>query len=246
MEQQQIFMVLKQQLHAQGKSYADLAAYLKVSESSIKRLFAKKSTSLERLLEICEYLQLSFVELARLVDDQRPVLDQLTLVQEKQLMSDPKLILMAVCMMNHWPIEAVIAHYKIEMHECVMKLAQLDKMGMLQLLPNNRVRLRVSQQFSWQPNGPIQRYIQEQGMADFFDFENDVAGYEELLFGHGMLSADAILTMRSALKKCQQQMGQSHRQSLHVPQHRKQGMSMVLALRTWEPKWFRDLRRDGK
>ena len=55
MEQQQIFAVLKQQLHAQGKTYADLAKHLDVSESSIKRLFANQSVTLERLLEIWGY-----------------------------------------------------------------------------------------------------------------------------------------------------------------------------------------------
>lgn len=246
MEQQQIFVVLKQQLHAQGKTYAELAKHLHVSESSIKRLFANQSVTLERLLEICQYLQLNFAELARLVDEQRPVLDQLTLAQEKQLMQDPKLILVAVCMMNHWPIEAIIEHYQVDLPECILKLTQLDKMGMLQLLPNNRVRLRVSQQFNWQPNGPIQRYIEEQGIADFFDAHSDEEGHEEILFGHGMLSNDCILTMRTALKKCQQQMAQAHRQSLPVPQSNKRGMAMVLALRTWEPKWFRNLRREMK
>ena len=247
MEQQQIFAVLKKQLHAQGKTYDDLAKHLQVSESSIKRLFSNKNVTLDRLLEICDYLQLSFSELARLVEETRPVLDQLTLEQEKQLMQDPKLILVAVCMMNHWPIQEVIAQYQIDLPECILKLTQLDKMGMLQLLPNNRVRLRVSQQFSWQPNGPIQRYIEEQGMSDFFDIRyDDEQGYETLLFGHGMLSQDAILTMRNVLKKCQQQMGQAHLQSLVVPHSNKKGMAMVLALRTWEPKWFRDLRRDNK
>ena len=246
MEQQQIFAVLKQQLHAQGKTYADLAKHLDVSESSIKRLFANQSVTLERLLEICQYLQLNFAELARWVDEQRPVLDQLTLAQEKQLMQDPKLILVAVCMMNHWPIEAVIEHYQVDLPECILKLTQLDKMGMLQLLPNNRVRLRVSQQFNWQPNGPIQRYIEEQGIGDFFDAHSDEEGHEEILFGHGMLSNDSVHAMRTVLKKCQQQMAQAHRQSLPVPQSQKRGMAMVLALRTWEPKWFRQLRRVEK
>ena len=111
---------------------------------------------------------------------------------------------------------------------------------------SDRVRLRVSQQFNWQPNGPIQRYIEEQGIGDFFDAHSDEEGHEEILFGHGMLSNDSVHAMRTVLKKCQQQMAQAHRQSLPVPQSQKRGMAMVLALRTWEPKWFRQLRRVEK
>ena len=47
--------------------------------------------------------------------------------------------------------------------ECVRKLAALDRLKIIDLLPGNRIRLRLATHFSWLPDGPdpaffLQRY----------------------------------------------------------------------------------------
>ena len=44
---------LKKQLKAHGKTYADVAAALDLSEASVKRLFAEESFTLQRLSLVC-------------------------------------------------------------------------------------------------------------------------------------------------------------------------------------------------
>ncbi len=237
-----LFQVLKQQLRAQGKTYADLAAALHLSESSVKRQFAAHNMQLDRLLAVCDYLQISLGELTQLAEHRQPQVKSLSLAQETALMNDPKLLLVAVCAMNHWPVAEIVAHYQIELPECILKLTQLDKMGFLNLLPHNRIRLNLSRDFAWQAHGPIQRYLRQEGVNDFFA-ESFAQGDSELMFAHAMLSDDACLKMQDSLRRCRQQLAQAHEESLALPQHHKRGMAMILALRAWEPLWFRQLRR---
>jgi predicted XRE-type DNA-binding protein len=52
-ELQQLLVTLKRQIKARGLTYRDVAAALKLSEPSVKRLFSTGNLSLERLVDIC-------------------------------------------------------------------------------------------------------------------------------------------------------------------------------------------------
>ena len=58
-----LLLALKKQLRAQGKTYADVAQLLDLSEASVKRLFASQSFTLQRLEQLCDWLQIEFSEL---------------------------------------------------------------------------------------------------------------------------------------------------------------------------------------
>lgn len=49
-----IIEALKKTLKLHGKTYADVACHLKLSEASVKRLFAQNSMTLQRLEAICQ------------------------------------------------------------------------------------------------------------------------------------------------------------------------------------------------
>jgi DNA-binding Xre family transcriptional regulator len=55
-----LLLALKKQLRAQGKTYADVAQLLDLSEASVKRLFASQSFTLQRLEQLCDWLQIEF------------------------------------------------------------------------------------------------------------------------------------------------------------------------------------------
>jgi len=83
-----LISTLKKQLKAQGKTYADVAAALDMSEASIKRLFTEQSFSLQRLETTCQIINLQLSELVALMEKEQPQLQQLTLDQEKELVND--------------------------------------------------------------------------------------------------------------------------------------------------------------
>src|SRR5204863_4531672 len=87
---------LKDVLRARGVTYAKLAKGLGLSEASVKRIFAARSFTLERLDQVCAFLAIEISDLAKMVADERASPERLTFEQEKVLVSDSKLLLVAV------------------------------------------------------------------------------------------------------------------------------------------------------
>ena len=91
---------LKKELKAAQMTYADLAQQLGMAESSVKRMLAKGDMPLSRIDAICRALALDFADLARRVADNQPLLQELTQEQEKAVVSDKKLLLVAISVLS--------------------------------------------------------------------------------------------------------------------------------------------------
>ena len=130
---------LKKQLKAHGKTYADVAKLLALSEASVKRLFADENFTLQRLELICDMLELEFSELVgKMAQDQQHI-SQLTDAQEKEIAADILLLMIAVCVINGYSYHDILQRYEIKETECIQKLAQLDRLEIIELMPGNRV-----------------------------------------------------------------------------------------------------------
>ena len=87
---QDLLKALKKCLRAKGLGYSDLAEVLDLSESSVKRIFSQQSFTLERLEQVCRFLDMSIYDLARLTRiDTDDEITRLTLEQEQGLADDP-------------------------------------------------------------------------------------------------------------------------------------------------------------
>ena len=241
----QLLQTVKRQLKHQGKTYRDLAIALDLSEASIKRQLRAGSDaniSLERLLQISHFLGFSLMELAQEANVSEAKLHTLNQAQEKELISDTKLLLVAVCAINHWTLADIVQAYQISETECLRKLLRLDKIKLINLLPNNRIRLNIARDFDWITDGPIRHYFRSIGMSDFLDapFKQDE---EALSFVHGMLTETANAKLNAELKHLRRKFAELHAESLAAPLKNRRGTALLLAMREWEPAEFAKLRR---
>ena len=241
-ELQQLLVTLKRQIKARGLTYRDVAAALKLSEPSVKRLFSSGNLSLERLVGICALLDITLAELAQQAAAATPRLDRLDEKLEAELVSDPRLLLVAVCALNHWRLADILARYQLDEPECLGHLLRLDRMRLIDLLPGNRIRINVTRDFHWRPGGPIERYFAGRGRDDFLSGGFD-GPHEEVFFVHGMLTAEARAQFRAQLEKLRRHFAALHDDSQSAPIGERRGTGMLLALREWEPPDFARLRR---
>ncbi|WP_026354322.1 helix-turn-helix domain-containing protein [Massilia niastensis] len=238
----QLIVTLKRQLKQQGMTYRDVAAALGLSEPSVKRLFASEQFTLDRVIEVCNLLGFTLAELAQEAQQGQRRLRTLSAEQEGELVSDAKLLLVAVCALNHWSLADMLAVYRLTEAECVQHLLRLDRLRLITLLPGNRIRLNVARDFDWLADGPIRRYFREQGMHEFLDGGFDQQG-ESLDFAHGMLTESAQAKLRAELRQLRARFAQLHEESLAAPLAQRRGSGLLLALREWEPAAFGALRR---
>lgn len=241
-ELDQLLSTLKRLLKARGMTYRDLAVALDLSEASVKRLFASGSFSLERLLQISHLLGFTLAELSQEAAAGGQRLRTLSEAQERELVSDDKLLLVAVCVLNQWSLADILSVYRLSEAECIQRLARLDRLRLIELLPGNRVRLNVARDFDWLPNGPIHRFFLRQGLGEFL--ASDFAGGDEVLgFAHGMLTEAALAQLQAEVRRLRQKFAELHQESLAAPLAKRRGSGLLLALREWELGAFTALRR---
>lgn len=241
-EASQLLQTIKQHLRQQGKTYRDVAEALELSEPSVKRLFASGRFTVDRLVQISNLLGYTLAELARDAQAAQPRISTLTETQEREVVSDPRLLLVAVCALNHWEMAEIMQYYRLEQAECIKYLLRLDGLRIIDLLPGNRIRLNVARDFDWLPGGPIRQYFTRHGLAEFLT--SDFSGRDEaMVFVNGMLTERAIEQLQQELQRLRKRFAELHEESLSAPLAERHGKGLLFAMRTWEPDDFSALRR---
>jgi transcriptional regulator with XRE-family HTH domain len=239
---QDLVGALKEELKAAHLTYADLADQLGMSESSIKRMFAKADMPLTRIDEILRVLKMDFADLARKVADAQPLRHELTLEQERAVVADRKLLLLAICALSQWTFEQITGTYAIGEPECVRLLVQLDRLGIIELRPLNRYRLKVGKGFRWRPHGPAMAYFREHVAADYYSGGFDGEG-ETLMLVHGHIGTAQAVNFVERLQRVGQDFAQQHLADQKLAAEQKGHYTLVVGMRSWLFGPFRDLKR---
>jgi transcriptional regulator with XRE-family HTH domain len=234
---------LKSALRQRNLTYADVARGLGLSESSVKRMLAQKKLSLDRLEQIGSLMDLEFADLVELAHQSENRIIELTEEQERELVSEPKVLLIAVLVFNYWTAARILQTYRLTEAELVKTLTRLDKMRIIDLMPGNRIKLRLARNFRWRKTGPFQRYFEERLQQEFF--KPPFVGPDELrIFVSGRLSHRSIALLQAHMRRIADEFDSLAVEDRHLDHGTQTGTSMVTAIRPWEPNLFAALRRD--
>ena len=237
-----LVQALKNELKNARMTYADLARSLDMAESSVKRMLAKGDMPLSRVDAICRALKIDFAELARRVADAQPLLKELTQEQERAVVRDKKLLLCAICVLSQWTLEQIIAAYRITEAECIGCLVQLDRIGIIELRPQNRYRLKLAKTFRWRAHGPVMDFFREHVVLDYYKGGFDAPG-EGLMLVHGEISRALAPSFLDRLQRVAQDFAQQHQADQKMAARDREGYTLLLGMRSWEFEAFAQLRR---
>ena len=171
------------------------------------------------------------------------MISELSFAQEKEIIGDTRLFVVAVSVLNQLSLAQIVRTYDMTEAEVVKCLVRLDKIGIIELLPSNRVKLLVSRTFCWIPDGPIQAHFREQAYSDYLAslFNGD---HELLRLVNVMLSKKSIAALLDRMKQISREFSQQHQDDARLPFEEKYALSFLLAARPWMPKAFQTLLRD--
>ena len=237
-----LISAVKLQLKANNITYSDLAEDLAMSEANIKRMFSQKKINLDRLELICNRLNLDFLELVQLAQQQKSKISELTLEQETQLIADKKLLLIAQLCLSGWSYQDMLDRYNLTEVELTKCLTTLDKINFIELLPFNQIRKKVSTRFAWQPGGPVQQFFAKHIQNEFFQSTFNQKT-EKIVFISGMLSDQSNLRIQKLMEELAQEYRAYLRQDKPINLSDKKGTSLVIGLRNWELSVFNELRK---
>ena len=233
---------LKRELKAAQVTYAELARRLGLAESSVKRMFSRGDMSLQRVDQICHALKLDFSDLAQRVVDSQPLLQSLSREQEQAVVTDPRLLLVAICVMSQWSLQQIVSTYEIDEAGCIACLARLDRLGVIELRPLNRYRLKLAKTFRWLPHGPVMNYFRDAVMADYFGggFDGPAEG---LMLVHGSIGRGSAPLFVERMQRLAADFVQQHQSDRRMRDKDREGYTLILAIREWEFGAFQAMRR---
>ncbi len=113
----------------------------------------------------------------------------------------------------------------------------MTELDIIDLLPDNVIKLKVASDFSWLPNGPIQQFFQRHLQTDFMQSQFDKP-QELFLCLHGMISPQDNAQLQKQLQALTATFAKLNQQSAALPIDQTQGSALVIALRPWLPKIF--------
>lgn len=237
-----LMQVLKAEMRAAGVTYKILAQRLGMSESSIKRVFSQGDMSLSRLAQVCKAVGVALEDVLRQAADAVPQADTLTLAQERSLVQDPHLLLVAICCLGHWSVAQMLETYQLSEPQLIACLVKLDRLSLIELKPLNRYRLRVSLAFRWQPDGPVQQFFRSHVVDDYFAGRFDGAG-ETLLCVHGRLSDPSAKGLVQKIHQLAAELARLHQDDQRLQPEARDGFTLLVGLRSWEFAAFTAMRR---
>jgi AcrR family transcriptional regulator len=130
-DQTLIVSELKRALRERGLTYADVASRLDLSLASVKRLFSTGDFSLARVDQICELAGTGLRELMERAHERTAPSNPLTLAQEQELVSDPKLLFITWLVVNRTTLEDIVRLYRFTEREALGYLIRLDRLKVI-------------------------------------------------------------------------------------------------------------------
>jgi DNA-binding Xre family transcriptional regulator len=239
----QIIDVLKRSLKTRGLTYKDLAKRLDLSESSVKRVFAAETFTLERLENICAAIGMTVTELVQMSARSNEARSTLLTVEQEELLAGDSRVLACFYLLLNGHSSAEIAE-RLELNEREQRAmyVKLDAARLIELQPRLKARLRVGPVVTWRGDGPMYRRYEQQVKAEFLNA--DFQGTEAALhFRSAELSEASARILIRKLDRLAQEFAEFAALDVHLPAKDKRSVALMMAFRPWVFSMFEGLRR---
>ena len=227
-----LISTLKRVLKMRGVTYADLAEKIALSEASVKRLFSQGTFTLERLEQVCAALEIDVFELAKLGRGEQAKAEQLTVKQEHVLAKDRVLLGVFYLAYNGWQIDDMVAKYDLSKPQIFSLLRKLDAAGVLDLLPGEKVRMKITRNLRLRRRGPIELAYGRAVVGDFLSPEFDRVG-GMFRFEFRELSNASFEVMKRKLERIADEVHEFAELDSMLPSAERQTVGIAVGIRPW-------------
>jgi transcriptional regulator with XRE-family HTH domain len=155
---------LKARLREKDITYAELADGIGMSESGVKKIFTGSDGSFQRLAQICRY---AGVTLGELFQDRA---GEATFTPEQQdaFLKEPELFQFYwMIAFERRTVGESEKFFRITRADGQRQLKRLQELGLLKLLPGDRLRLPQANAIHWSGDGPFLRKIYQDWSQKF-------------------------------------------------------------------------------
>ncbi|MFZ2629940.1 MAG: helix-turn-helix transcriptional regulator [Desulfosalsimonadaceae bacterium] len=227
-----LLSTVKRILKSKGLTYEDISKEIGMSESSIKRLFSEHTFSLKRFEQICDLLEISFYELSKISLDIESTHSVMSYEQELILSEKPRLMIFFYLLLNGRAPDSIVRDYKISKQELVKYLLELDKLKLIELHPENKIRLLIQKSMTWLKNGPIAKKYDKWLKREFLKAEFDQAD-EQWQLEYGKLSDGSQQMILKKIDRLFREYYELTEMDKTLPLEKTHNTGLMIAFRPW-------------
>jgi DNA-binding Xre family transcriptional regulator len=232
---------VKKLLKSRGITYGALAGAIGLSEASVKRLFSQRTFTLQRLEEICAFLEVDFFELAKVARGTGATENAMTVAQEAALAADSRLLGVFYLLFNDWQPDDIHERYTLTRAEVLKHVLALEKLGLVDLMPEDEVRLRIPKSVRLRPDGPISRAHGRSVVATFIQADFDQAG-GTFRFEVRELSKASLALLQRRLERVALEFNELAELDSYLPSEQREGIGMAVGIRPYVVSWAMGLK----
>lgn len=166
-----------------GISYFDLAKNLGVSEATVKRRLNGGQLTLSQLMEFSEILNISVYDLIETSRNQDTKPCQFSHAQEELLGKDLSYLQIFRLSMLKSSFSDIQKYLDLSELELRKKLKRLEKVGLVRLMPEDRIVPILTYPVKWIEGGPLQKAYFKKNISSLFEYISD--NYVGSLFEKG-------------------------------------------------------------
>ena len=162
--------VLRALFRQHGLWFSDVAERLGVTERTVTRWFSAESVETSVLQQMCGLVGIDFFTLCEIAGkrfERRPM--RHTITQEQALADSPLLNYLFAQICKGWTAKELRDDIDIPEPVLIDHLLQLDRLGLIDLLPGNEIRLKTARDMRLIPNGPYAQTPQRVAERDLRD-----------------------------------------------------------------------------
>jgi DNA-binding Xre family transcriptional regulator len=242
-EASRIIVGLKRLMKARAITYKELAARIDLSEVSIKRIFSQSSLSLARLEQICQALDVSIQEIARLSGEQTAdATESVTLEQESALAADPNLLACYYLIANGRTGLEICKELGVEEIKVRRWMVKLHSFGLVELRAKMRAKARTSSAITWRHDGPMWHLYEDKVRQEYLQ-STFGAPFEAMHFRSAEMSDASCQVLLRKLERLAVEFRDLAELDRSLPAREKRSMGFLLAARPWVFSMFESLRR---
>jgi transcriptional regulator with XRE-family HTH domain len=233
---------LKHVIAARRLTLHDMAAALDVSIATAKRLLNGDDLSLERVLQICDWLGIRFHEVVEMATRRRTEYHYCTPAQEDFLAAHPAHLAFLRALQKGDTLARIEARFSVSGSDCAAYLADLETAGFVEQSDAGEPRLLIKDGMDWRPDGPLWRTFFGRWVREFAEHMAARAGDADgcvIEISQRKLSRKAYEDMRQELDELSRKYASISRleRELHGADALEDCSSMLIADLWMAPLW---------
>lgn len=163
---------IKKMMFGRGYHYEDLAKALEISLSTAKRLLSSDDLSFERVLQICNWLDIDFYKVVEMTKQTKIEWQYLSREQEEFLAANPGHYRILKLLLRGESPAALRKRLSLAHSKMAAFLADLETYALISVKQMDAeffVKPLVAQRFDWIDQGPLWRAFFKQSVTGFID-----------------------------------------------------------------------------